>query len=116
MTPVVAVDQHAFRRGTNERAIDREVSRPPRRGDEYEAQSGDQRGQGHRQVDDAGEPAPRQEAVEVGVVRILGEDVVELERPDAERLVERDLRAKNVTAEAAEMADGVGLPQAPPVP
>ena len=45
-------------------------------------------------------------------MRVLGEDLVELERPDAERALERELRAEDVAAEAAEMADVVGLVEA----
>ena len=36
-------------------------------------------------------------------MRVLGKDLVELQRPDAERLVERELRAEDMAAEAAEM-------------
>ena len=45
-------------------------------------------------------------------MRVLGEDLVELQRPDAERPVERELGAEEVAAEAAEMADVVGLLEA----
>src|SRR4029077_8318538 len=112
MAPVIAVDQHAFGRGADEGAVDREIRRPPRRRDEHVAEAEEKRSQRHRQVDDAGEPAARQEAVEIGVVRVLGKDLVELQRPDAERRLERDLRAENMAAEAAEMADVVGLLEA----
>ena len=47
--------------------------------------------QHQREIDEAGEPAAGHEGVEIGVVRIFGEDLVELQRPDAERPVEREL-------------------------
>ena len=109
---MVAVDDDAFDHGSDERAVDRDIGRLPGRAQEDMTKAQQHRGRHHREIDEAGEPAARQEGVQIGVVRVFNEALVELKRADAERPVERKLRAKNVTAEAAERPDIVGLIEA----
>ena len=68
--------------------------------DEHAAET-ERREQHQRRIARAGEPAARHEGVEERVVRVLREILVELQRPDAERLVEREVGAEDVPAETA---------------
>ena len=88
------------------------VGRLPRRAQEDMAKAQRHRGRHHSEIDEAGEPTAGEEGVQIGVVRVLNEALVELKRTDAERPVERELRAKNVAAKASERPDVVRLIEA----
>ena len=83
---------HALGRDAEEGAVDREIGRLPRRlrRTHKRRPSTSVVSIKRRRRSTPREPAARHEGVEVGVVRVLGEDLVELQRPDAERLVERE--------------------------
>ena len=58
------------------------------------------------------DPAAGHEGVQIGVVGVFGKIVVELQRPDAERQIERHLGAEDVPAEPAEPALVIALIEA----
>ena len=65
-----------------------------------------------RRIADAGQPAAGHEGVQIGVVGVLGEIAVELQRADAERQIERHLGAEDMPAEPAEAALVIALVEA----
>src|SRR5437764_296727 len=99
MTPVIAVDDHAFEEHASKRGIDREIATLPWRRDERKAQADRQRRQHHRCIAESREPAAREKGAEKGIVRILETKHPELARPDHKRMIEREQQPKEISAE-----------------
>src|SRR4051794_36971628 len=109
MPPVVGVDDETLADGAEEGCEDREISPLPGHAHEYVAKAQRGRDKDQRGIADAGDPAAGHEGVEIGIVGVLGKISDELQRPDAERKIERHLGAEEVTAEPAEAALVVAL-------
>src|SRR6202035_702753 len=95
-----------------ERGEDREVCALPGHPDEGVAKSHDHRDEHQSGIAYPGDPSARHEGVEIGIVGVLGEIIVELQRPDAEWQVERHVGAEHMAAEAAEAALVIALVEA----
>src|SRR5262245_18776639 len=109
MPPVVGVDDKAFADGAEEGGEEGEIGLLPGHAHEDVAEADDYGGEDQRGIAHAGKPAAGHEGVEIGIVGVLGEVAVELQRPDAERQIERHLGAEDVAAEAAEATLVVAL-------
>src|SRR5262249_55517461 len=62
-------------------------------------------------ITEAGKPSSRDESVEEAVMRVLGEIAIELQRADAERMLQRHIGAEKKAAEPAVLACVVALLQ-----
>ena len=99
---MVGVDDEAFADGAQERREDRQVGALPGHADEQVPETHDDGDEHQRRIADAGDPAAGHEGIQIGVVGVFREIMVELQRADAERQIERHVRAENVPSEPAE--------------
>ena len=112
MPPVVGVDDETLADRADEGGEDRKIGALPGYAHEDVPDAHDDCREDERGIADAGDPAARHEGVQIGVVGVLGKIAVELQRPDAERQIERHLGAEDVPAEAAETAFVIALIEA----
>src|SRR5437763_7239873 len=109
MAPVIDVDDHALCHGAKVGGVKHVIDRLPGRAGKEKARArrnGDER---KGTIAETGEPAARHEGVEEAVVRVLGEVPIELQRTDAERMLQRDVGAEKKAAEPSVLADVVAL-------
>ncbi len=109
MAPVVDVDDGALDRHTHIGGVDHLIARAPRRVGLQEAGGAHERDGGQGEIGEARQPAAGHEGVEIAVVRVLAEEVRELQRPDPERTLEAELGAQHIAPEPAEMAHVIAL-------
>src|SRR5438874_12072750 len=98
MPPVVDVDDGALDDGADISRIDRVVDRLPGCAYEQESRAHGERDRGKRDVAEACKPTAREECVEEAVMGILDEQQPELQRSDAERVLQRDVRSQAISS------------------
>ena len=91
VAPMVDVDDEAFGYDAEERGEHRDAGLLPGRPDKHGAKAEHECDRDQRRIACAAEPAARHEGVEERVVGVFGERTLKLQRPDSERLVERQI-------------------------
>src|SRR5262245_2704902 len=111
MAPVIDVDDQALCEGGNIGGVKHVVDRLPCCADKEKIRARRNSDERKGKITEAGKPSPGDESVEEAVMRVLGKVAIELQRADAERMLQRYIGAEKKAAEPAVLTCVVGLLQ-----